>query len=214
MKEAELSIRMKQLSEKLDAGKGEKESVEEIIENTRCIIDCNLLQFLPEFIVRGFETDAIEYFAFIRDVMLDAFVLDEAKGRIITELLLYGLDLKISLVAGFGLKKIKLSPRRFEGEHATLCDYVYARIASALYLFDETKVPLFAKKLPKVMEHFHTEDGVKVRPEAICAAVLRKMGFNFISSAELSCALFGVNEKELGEALAMLKKKENVNEDI
>ena len=169
---------------------------------------------MPEFILHGLETDAKAYFAFIRDVMLDAFVLDEVKGRIITELLLYGLDLKISLVAGFGLKKIKLSPRRFEGEHATLCDYVYARIASALYLFDETKVPLFAKKLPKVMEHFHTEDGVKVRPDVICAAVLRKMGFNFISSAELSCALFGVNEKELGEALAMLKKKERVNEDI
>lgn len=207
VKEAETAFLMTDIIEKLAKKGKDFYVIDQIIRNSKCIVECGFFDLLPEMIRLGIGTDAEKYFEFLKGVLLDVTVRDEAKSIIIREYLLLGINVRVKCVSAYVYKEFVLVPHRFEGNNADLFNSVYATVCADLNLIDSTRIPVFAVRLLRA-KHRVENKVVDVDESAACAAALKMMKFKILSDDEFVTALFDVTQEELDEAYAKLEINE------
>lgn len=202
---ADLKTYAEYLRSKLLSGENSV-SFEDIVRHCNYIIKSGEEDYISAGMQMLLALDAARASDYLKGVLLDANVSDNIKFSIIAEYIKMGMNMPIKCVTGHIYRECIIEPRTFDGYASELFDDIYAQVAARLYMFDERKISLLDKKIKIMKFNFEINRGpTDMKPVIAAAAVMCLLKIVVISTHKVVCALFGVTEKEIKEALHYFK---------
>jgi len=188
---------------------GEGKTIDEIIENSKCVIGARAFDLFGLVVHLGLLTGYDKYISFLKQCLLNVDILDDVKIRIVKEMISCELFGEYPIVVNGLYKVIDVKPCPVDVFYMhDLLTEAYAIGASALYVLDNGKLAKFEKKFEQVVNQFLVSDTqIDATPNALAGGIMYLCRIQYLSGKDMICEVVGTERAELNKVLKVITPK-------